>query len=181
MIRNSCVSGLVIAVSCLAFTAAPASAVDGLALEIGREGGRDMARVAVQWHWQKRWLQSGGRHIGGYWDLSAGQLNADALPGQNDRIADIGFTPTLRWQPDSLRGFYVEGGIGARYLSQTTLGAKRLSTRFQFGDHAGFGYRFGAKEAFELGYRYQHLSNADIKRPNDGLDFHQLRLQYWFR
>ncbi|MBM3373392.1 MAG: acyloxyacyl hydrolase, partial [Betaproteobacteria bacterium] len=28
---------------------------------------------------------------------------------------------------------------------------------------------------------YQHLSNADIKRPNDGLDFHQLRLQYWFR
>jgi opacity protein-like surface antigen len=175
------IAGLVLGAWCVAAIAAPAFASDGIAVEIGKEGGRDMARIALQWQWQSRWLQSGGRHVGGYWDLSAGVVNSDALPGQNDRLADIGLTPTLRWQPDGLQGFYIEGGIGARYISQTTLGSKRLSTRFQFGDHLGFGYRFGPKAAFDLGYRFQHLSNADIKRPNDGLDFHQLRLQYWFR
>lgn len=175
------IAGLVLGALGLASLPVAAFAIDGLAFELGSEGGRDLARVAVQWQWQQRWLQSGGRHVGGYWDLSAGELGADALPGQNARLADIGFTPTLRWQRDDLRGLYAEGGIGARYLSGTTLGGKRLSTRFQFGDHIGFGYRFGPKGAFDLAYRYQHLSNADIKRPNDGLDFHQLRLQYWFR
>jgi hypothetical protein len=65
-------------------------------------------------------------------------------------------------------------------LSHTQIGDKRLSTAFQFGDHLGFGYRFGARSAFDLGYRYQHLSNGSIKRPNPGINFHQVRLQYHF-
>jgi hypothetical protein len=51
---------------------------------------------------------------------------------------------------------------------------------FQFGNNVGAGYRFGAKGAFDLGVRYQHLSNASIKRPNNGINFTQVRLQYWF-
>ncbi|MCW5576247.1 MAG: acyloxyacyl hydrolase [Burkholderiales bacterium] len=161
--------------------AAPVLAVDGVSFEIGKNGSYEMARIGAQWQWRQRWLESGGRHVGGYWDLSAGQWRGDVPAGQNDGIADIGFTPTLRWQANDLRGFYIEGGIGAHVLSRTAMGGRRFSTRFQFGDHLGFGYRFGTKAAYDLSYRFQHLSNGGIKKPNDGIDFHQIRLQYWFR
>jgi opacity protein-like surface antigen len=84
-------------------------------------------------------------------------------------------------QRHDFRGLYLEAGIGAHLISSTALGNKRFGTAFQFGDHLGFGYRFGARGAADIGYRYQHLSNADIKVPNNGIDFHQVRLQYWFR
>ena len=165
----------------MAVSVAPAEAVDGISLELGKNGGFEMARIGAQWQWQKRWFDSGGRHVSGYWDVSAGRWRGDALAGQNDGLIDIGFTPTFRWQPNDLVGLYLEGGIGAHYLSDTSLGGKRFSTQFQFGDHAGFGYRFGPKGAYDLSYRFQHLSNGGIKKPNEGIDFHQIRLQYWFR
>ena len=66
-------------------------------------------------------------------------------------------------------------------LEATSLGDKHFCSAFQFGNHLGFGYRFGARGEFDLSYRYQHLSNAGIKLPNSGLDSKQVRLQYWFR
>lgn len=165
----------------LATGASSVLALDGVSLEFGKNGSYEMARLGAQWQWQKRWLDSGSRHIGGYWDLSAAQWSADAPAGLNDSLVDIGFTPTLRWQANDLRGFYLEGGIGLHFLSHTSLGGRRFSTAFQFGDHLGLGYRFGTKGAYDLSYRFQHHSNADIKKPNAGMDFHQVRLQYWFR
>jgi lipid A 3-O-deacylase len=50
----------------------------------------------------------------------------------------------------------------------------------QFGSHVGIGARFGNKDAFELSYRYQHISNASIKHPNNGINFNILRVGYWF-
>jgi hypothetical protein len=55
-----------------------------------------------------------------------------------------------------------------------------MSTAFQFGSHIGLGYRFGAKRSYEIGYRFQHISNAGIKKPNPGINFHQVRVQYHF-
>ena len=165
----------------LAAAAFPVLALDGVAAEFGRNGKYEMARIGAQWQWQQRWLDSGKRHIGGYWDLSAAHWSADVPAGLNDSLVDIGFTPTLRWQANDLQGFYLEAGIGLHFLSHTALGGRRFSTALQFGDHLGLGYRFGAKGAYDLSYRFQHHSNADIKRPNAGMDFHQIRLQYWFR
>jgi hypothetical protein len=31
-----------------------------------------------------------------------------------------------------------------------------------------------------MGYRFQHLPNADLKSPNDGINFQQIRLAYLF-
>lgn len=168
--------GLKTVVAMAAFVVLPARAVDGIALEAGKEGSSESLRVALQWQWQKRWFSGNGRHIGGYWELSAGQLSRDARARQHDSLTDIGFTPVFRWQRDDLKGFYLEGGIGAHYLSRTSMGVKRLSTQFQFGDHVGFGYRFGAKGALDLGFRYQHISNGGIKKPNDGLNLQQIRV-----
>ena len=160
---------------------ATAAAVDGVAAEAGQGDGTDMGRLAVQWDWTQRWLQGSNWHLGGYWDLGLGYWRRDAAPRQNGSIADLGLTPVFRLQRNDLQGPYVEAAIGFHYLSRTQIGDKRLSTRFQFGDHLGVGYRFGARQAWDVGYRYQHLSNAGIKRPNNGINFHQVRLQYHFR
>jgi lipid A 3-O-deacylase len=164
-----------------ALSSAPALALDGLAIELGRGEGVDRARVALQWDWNRQLLKFSDWHLGGYWDASVGQWhNGNVRPGQNSNITDLGFTPVFRLQPNSLAGPYVEAGIGLHLLSHTQIGDKRLSTAFQFGDHVGFGYRFGAKSAFDLGYYFEHHSNASIKRPNPGINFHEVRLQYHF-
>jgi lipid A 3-O-deacylase len=164
-----------------AIASAPAFAIDGFAVEAGRGEGIDMGRIAVQWDWNRELLRMSDWQLGGYFDLAIGQWHhGDVRPGQNDNITEIGLTPVFRVEGTSRTGPYLEAGIGFHLLSHTQIGDKRVSTAFQFGDHLGFGYRFGAKSAFDLGYRFQHLSNASIKRPNPGINFHQIRLQYHF-
>lgn len=178
MMKKKLSAGVVAAV--LLLVAVPAVAVDAIAVEAGNGDSTDMGRVAIQWDWGKRWFQGADWHVGGYWDVALGYWHRNALAGQNGDITEIGLTPVFRLQRNGLVGPYLEAGIGAHLLSETTIGDKRLSTRFQFGDHLGFGYRFGAKRALDLGYRFQHLSNAGIKQPNNGINFHQIRLQYHF-
>jgi lipid A 3-O-deacylase len=164
-----------------AFSTAPAYAIDGVGFEIGSGDSVDMGRVSVQWDWNRRLLQFSDWHLGGYWDLALGYWNRGSVgPGQHEDLFDIGFTPVFRLQPNGLVGPFVEAAIGFHLLSHTSIGDKRLSTAFQFGDHIGVGYRFGAKSHYELSYRFQHLSNAGIKHPNPGINFHQVRLQYHF-
>jgi hypothetical protein len=165
--------------ACL-LAATGAFAVDGVAVEAGSGDSTDMGRVAFQWNWNRRWFQGSEWHVGGYWDLGLGYWKTDELPGQNGEITELGLTPVFRLQRNGLQGPYAEAAVGFHLLSKSTIGDKRFSTLFQFGDHLGVGYRFGVKGAWDVGYRFQHLSNASIKKPNDGINFHQLRVQYHF-
>jgi lipid A 3-O-deacylase len=178
--KKEMLAGVVVAGLLLTGVAIPAAAVDGVAIEAGSGDGTDMGRIAIQWDWSKRWFQGQEWHVGGYWDLGLGYWSHDTLPGQNGSITEIGFTPVFRLQRNELVGPYAELAVGVHFLSSTQIGDKRLSTSFQFGDHVGLGYRFGAKAAWDLSYRLQHLSNGSIKKPNDGINFHQARLQYHF-
>lgn len=165
---------------------ASALAVDGVSITGGTGAGNSagmgtrLARVALQWQWDKQWFKGKDWHLGGYWNADLAYWKRDGTPGQNDDLFEIGLTPVFRYQRNDLKGFYLEGGVGAYFLSNTSLGDKNFSTSFQFGSQLGFGYRFGAQDAFDIGYAYQHLSNAGIKTPNDGIDFHEIRLQYHF-
>ena len=167
-------------VAALLGAAVPVSALDGFAIEGGGGEGSSMGRGAVQWNWGKRWFQRGDWHVGSFWELGIAYWSRDAQPGQNGDLVEIGLTPVFRLQRNDLTGPYVEGAIGVHLLSDTALGDKIFSTAFQFGDHVGVGYRFGVKNALDMSYRFQHLSNGGIKKPNDGINFHQLRLQYHF-
>ena len=165
----------------LMLVAAAAPAWDGLAIETGHATRTDMTRIAAQWQWPQRWWQGAAGHLGGYWDVSAAQWQRAGRPGERSRLGEIGVTPVLRLQLNDLRGPYLEAGIGVHLLSATTLGNKRFGSALQFGEHLGFGYRFGGRGAIDVGYRYQHLSNANLSDPNNGIEFHQIRLQYWLR
>ena len=168
------------AIACMSLAASPAMAVDGIALEAGSGDGADMGRIALQWDWNKRLYQGAGWNVGGYWDLGLGYWHKGGLPGRNSDLTEIGLTPVMRLQKDGLEGPYGELGLGAHLQSNTTIGDKSMSTMLQFGSHIGVGYRFGVKRAYDLSFRYQHLSNASIKKPNDGINFSQIRLQYHF-
>jgi opacity protein-like surface antigen len=161
----------------------PAAAIDSMSIELGHGEDVDMGRVGIQWDWDKKWFADSAWHLTGYWDLQVGYWNGDkGRNSLNDEIWDLGFTPVFRLEPSNPGSVapYVEAGIGAHLLSETKINDKQFSTAFQFGDHIGAGLRFGDRHAYELGYRFQHLSNASIKRPNDGINFHQVRLMYHF-
>lgn len=161
---------------------APAShAADGIAVGMGSGSDADMAQIALTRSWTRQWFTDGDWHLSGYWEVSVSHWDPEASSGR--RILDFGFAPVFRLQPKVKTGWrpYLEGAIGLHLVSRTHVDAKSdLGSAFQFGDHLGVGLTLGERGQFDLGYRFQHLSNADIKDPNHGIDFHQLRLGYLF-
>ncbi len=160
----------------------PALAVDSVSFETGYGDHTRMVRVAIQSTWDKQWWKSNGTHVGGHWDLSLAHWRGSRAGdnrGHSQDIAVLGLTPVFRLQNNSLRGFYVEAGIGAYLLSDLyDNDGKRFSTAFQFGDHVGLGYFFS--NDLEIGLRIQHFSNASIKKPNPGVNFAIVQLRYAF-
>lgn len=156
--------------------------VDSASFEAGTGSKVRMARVAVQSNWDKQWFASNGRHLGGYWDLSAAYWRGSAyrnVPGQHQNIGVIGITPVFRYQRDDKLGLYVEGGIGANLTSELyNNDDNRLSTAFQFGDHLGIGYVTPTR--WDLGLKIQHYSNGSIKKPNSGVNFLVVQARYQF-
>ncbi|OWW18921.1 acyloxyacyl hydrolase [Noviherbaspirillum denitrificans] len=173
----------VLALGCLLATL-PLSgiAADSASVEFGTGDKTKMVRLGAQWKWDNMWWRSNGTHIGGYWDLTLAQWRGDRfqnIPGNTQHITAAGITPVFRWQNDSKKGVYVEGGIGAYLLSDLyDNNGKQLSTRFQFGDHLGLGYVFA--NSADISLKIQHFSNASIKKPNDGVNFAIVRLSYPF-
>jgi lipid A 3-O-deacylase len=164
-----------------------ALAIDGVSLEFGSSDSSNssvnMYRVGVQWDWKKHLIEAGNWNLGGYWDLSGGYWDNRSPLRTDSQLTEIGFTPTFRFQQNTISGFspYAEIAVGFHFLSRTSVSSERkFGSSFQFGDHVGAGFRFGDKGEYDIGYRYQHLSNAGIKEPNQGINFHQLRLQYHF-
>jgi lipid A 3-O-deacylase len=90
-------------------------------------------------------------------------------------LSQVYFTPTLRYW---IGAFSIEAGIGLSWLSDRQLGTKTLSTSFQFADHLGIAYRIG--KHYLICYRITHTSNADIRKPNPGIDAQQLYLSFLF-
>lgn len=160
MIRNFVIA----AVACS--LAAPARALDGVSVEAGRGSDDDvsLARLGLQWKGARRWY---------YWDLSFG-----GWTGGHGHVYDLGVTPVFRWAKPG-GSPYLEAAVGAHVLSDLDVGTgTEFSTRFQFGDHIGAGLRFGDRERYDLGLRFQHLSNGGLRNPNPGINFLLLRLQY---
>ncbi len=168
--------------------ASPAAfAIDSMSIEYGHSDSGNvsvnMGRVGVQWSWNKKLVEAGNWHLGGYWESDFGYWSNNSAAKTNSSLVDFGFTPVFRIQQTTLSPIspYVEAGVGMHLLSKTSVSTQRqFGSAFQFGDHVGAGVRFGDKGRYDVGYRYQHLSNAGIKGPNQGINFHELRLQYHF-
>ncbi len=176
----------------LSLTATHASAMDGFFIEYGRGNASvissssmvDMYRVGAQWKWDKSWLNEGHWGITGFWEASLGSWRGYKPDANNQTITDIGITPVFRLAQKVGSGMmpYLEGGLlGMHLISPTSIySGRNFSTAFQFGHTVGFGVSLGEHRQFDLGYRFQHLSNGNIKKPNNGVDFNQIHLAYRF-
>lgn len=157
-------------------------AIDSASVEYGTGNHTQMIRGSLQWKWEKKWWQSNGSHIGGYWDASLMQWRGNRFQNileNTQNITAIGITPVFRFQNDSLKGVYAEAAIGAHLLSDLyDNNGRKLSTRFQFGDHLAIGYVF--QSGLDLGLKIQHFSNGGIKEPNNGVNFAIIRASYPF-
>lgn len=141
-----------------------------------------MVRLGTQWTWEKRWFQSNGNHIGGYWDFAVAQWRErrfQDVQGNVKHLTSIGITPVFRLQRDTSAGPYGEVGIGIHYLSDLyDNNGRQLSTRFQFGDRIGAGYVF--RNQLDVGLLFEHYSNGGIKEPNAGVNFAVIRVRHQF-
>ena len=155
----------------------PAHAVNGSSIELGTgDDSTQQVRVGVRWNWDKRWSIGQSWNATGFWEASLGYWDGDGAGAKG--LWDIGFTPVFRLSPNG-SNFFLEGAIGAHLLSETRINNRRVfGSSFNFGDHVGFGWAFGEKNRYEIGYRFQHLSNASLADPNDGINFHQIRFGF---
>lgn len=145
--------------------------------------GTRAATVGLRWPWNRP-VPFGNGRLTGHWEtyLSRWHANDAAHPSEHRNITQIAFVPVLRWRLDQGRSrWFVEGGIGFSLTdSLYRTPHKTFGTRFNFADHLAVGVNFGERQRHEAALRLQHVSNANIKTPNPGEDFVQLRYSYAF-
>ena len=155
----------------------------GIAINVGGgEDSIDLYRLdLVGNQWQRSWFEAGDWHVTGNWELGLAAWDGDTNQGRHENLYELSLTSVLRLQPKVSGAWtpYVEGGVGVHLLSHTSVDQRDFGTALQFGSLIGTGLRFGDQNRFEIGYRYQHVSNASLNSDNDGMDFHMLRLAYY--
>lgn len=72
----------------------------------------------------------------------------------------------------------VVGGSSPTFIGRNRFGPLNLGSAFQFTSHLGVAWAVFPR--LELGYRFQHMSNAGIDDDNPGLDSHVVMLAWRF-
>ena len=170
--------------------AAALSVVSGLASadQFGIQIGGGLADHHVKkldlgfvWDPNLTWWEIGDWHFALIGEAHAAWWHTDE-GNVHDNIGEFGVTPIVRFIKGSgaIRPF-VEAGVGVRLLTHPRISSNyTLSSSFQFADMVGVGAQFGGHQQYQFGYRFQHVSNASIKEPNPGINFHQIYVQYNF-
>lgn len=94
------------------------------------------------------------------------------------RSWDIAAVPLLRgqWPLGSGLAVGVQLGIGLAWLADVDIGQRHKSTHAQFSDHLGLDLG-PADGAWRLGLAWRHVSNGDLRKPNNAVDLLGLRLE----
>jgi hypothetical protein len=72
----------------------------------------------------------------------------------------------------------IDGGTSGAFLSRYRFGDKHLGGHLQFITHLGIEYLL--QPQLGLGYRVQHMSNADVYAENPGVDLHLFQISFHF-
>ncbi|WP_197330814.1 acyloxyacyl hydrolase [Ralstonia syzygii] len=163
--------------------AAPAQADPSVRAIYGRDNRHGIEKYGVDIDFDSgfHWGNPQGLFLNLDWEIALGQWRSTSGTNRQN-LTEFGVTPLFRlekrggsWVP------FIEAGIGPRLLSHTrTSDEHNFSTGFQFSDMIGVGVAFGSKQQLQVGYRFEHLSNASIKRSNPGTDLNELYLRYTF-
>ncbi len=99
------------------------------------------------------------------------------LEGENEHalVGTAGPSVILSWRDFPLS---LEGGSHPTLISRHHFGERDFGGVFQFTTHAGLNW--DVTQRIRVSYRYQHMSNAGISRPNPGLNLHLLGVSFRF-
>ncbi|MGC9386169.1 MAG: acyloxyacyl hydrolase [Hydrogenovibrio sp.] len=149
-----------------------------LSYDIGADDTIQNNRLALGADWQEPLFDNARFRIGGRWEINANYWYSTRKDPDESNGYIVGLTPVFHylWKAGRYNP-YLELGGGPQYLSSATIENEFKSTQFQFGSLLGLGVE---SDRFEIGYRYLHISNANIELPNPGTDFHNLHLGYKF-
>ena len=94
-------------------------------------------------------------------------------------------TPYLRWHPaeSAWSNAFIELGVGVQVLSGTSISStadyqRNFGSTLQFGERLAAGLSFGPHGRYEIAPFVQHVSNARIKLPNDGLTYFGVTMRF---
>jgi hypothetical protein len=169
-----------------ALSAASAGArADQFGVQIG--GGvanHDIKKADLGFVWDPNWTwwEIGGFHFTVVGEAHVSYWHTSEDNAVHPNIFEVGLTPVFRFIRSSgtFRPF-IEAGVGVRLLSHSRITEDfSVGSAFQFADLVGVGAIFGAHQNYQVGFRFQHMSNGGINEPNPGINFSQLYLQYNF-
>lgn len=126
----------------------------------------------VDWDLPWRWEAGSGFQLRTGLDASAGWINGR---GENAFIGTAGPTISLGCRDFPLR---LDLGTSPSVLSRDQFGNTDLGIPFQFTTHAQLLLDLGKRVT--LGYRYQHMSNANLAGSNPGVNMHMISVGYRF-
>lgn len=106
------------------------------------------------------------------WETSTGSHGSS--------LYEVGFVPIGQFGK-AVGPVYLDAsfGLGPDLISRNSIGVQRKSTLFQFTDEMAVGIS-DLKKRVRLSLMYRHISNLDIKLPNNGTNFVGLGLSYRF-
>jgi len=169
---------LVLVAACGVVTVAPAMDLvpSGAFVQggIGDFGARN-ATAGVWWGWN--WRRGlGSAELSGVTEAYVSRWSS-VFEGRRRGVTQVALVPLLRLRPEAgASPWFMELGIGVSTMDKLYLTRDEgFSTRFNFVDVLGIGRNFGEGRRHELSLRFAHISNANIKSPNPGENFLQLR------
>jgi lipid A 3-O-deacylase len=126
--------------------------------------------VGVQWDWD--WQgRFGNTEATGFTEAYVSRWSA------RDTVTQVGVLPIVRLRlKNGQSPWFMEGGIGVTLTDHLYRNhGKQFSTRFNFVDVFGVGRSLDAQHRRDISVRVAHISNANLKKPNPGENFLQLR------
>jgi hypothetical protein len=124
-----------------------------------------------------------GRNLPWRWDHSDWRLQSrlEISAGWfGDEHADA-FIGTLGPVVELSKGNFplsLEGGVSPAYLSRYQFAEKDFGSNLQFCTHVGLDWNI--TKHFSLGWRFQHMSNGNLAKPNPGLNLQMLSASFTF-
>jgi hypothetical protein len=124
-----------------------------------------------------------GERLNVYGEVSLNAWSAHThYPSDTGTLVQLGVKPVVRYNPaPGELPLFVELGIGLTVSSEIyRKNERQFSTAYNFGDHLGIGFAFGERHENEIALRVEHFSNGNLKLPNPGENFRELRYVRWF-
>lgn len=141
--------------------------------QIGNTSSHNLVLSKIYYGWMLGGVKAQNKWYQGNWEVMEELLGgAQAYPSVRyvageTTVLRYNFATGTRWVP------FLDGGAG---VLGTDIGRPDLGSVFEFNEQGGPGvnYFWRKNSALTFQYRYTHISNAGIKKPNEGVNEHML-------